>query len=267
MTIKLREHLFRGFFALAVAMALTSFLTLWSVGIPGMEAARASGLGNADPLVFYTVLAAACAGGLYALIVSSFLAIRSGKTVSVELFFFALWALCQAFELTKIVSVAFGTLGAGSGVYELATRVALTGRYCGAIAVFSGSLFAVGLKQERGIPILMVTLVSALLFASMHPLNSVGPGKDFLADRGIATLTEAFEAALALLAAINYLIAWRAGKDRAYVWTCIGLVLCIASSTVLKTVPNPLVAAASIPVLVFGTWLHIKSLHDYYLWR
>jgi hypothetical protein len=267
MTIKLREHLFRGFFALSVAMTLTSFLTLWFVGAEGIEHARTSGLGNADPRVFYTVLAAACASGLYALTVSAFLAMRSGKTVSVELFFFALWALCQAFELTKIVSVAFGTMGAGSGVYELATRAALAGRYCGAIAVFSGSLFAVGLKQERGIPILMVTLVSALLFASMHPLNSVGPGKDFLADRGIEPLTGALELSLTMLATVNYLIAWRAGKDRAYVWTCVGLVLCVAASAVLKTIPNPIVASASIPVLVFGTWLHIKSLHDYYLWR
>ena len=267
MTIKLREHLFRGFFALSIAMVASSMLTLWFIGGAGIDQVRASGLGNPDPMIFYTVLAAACASGLYALIVSAFLALRSGKTVSVELFFFSLWALCQAFELSRIVSVAFGTTGAGSGVYELATRVALAGRYCGAIAVFSGSLFAVGLKQERGIPILMVTLVSALLFASMHPLNSVGPGRDLLADRGIAPLTSAFELALALLAAINYLIAWRAGRDRAYVWTCIGLVMCVASATVLKTIQNPFIAAGSIPVLVVGTWLHIKSLHDFYLWR
>jgi len=157
--------------------------------------------------------------------------------------------------------------GAGSGAFELITRIALFGRYCGAIAVFAGSLFSIGLKQERTLPMFAMTVMVALFFASVHPLNSIGQGKDLLADRGIVALSRAFEISLALMAALDYLIGWRAGRDRVYLMAGLGLLACVAASSVIKASFLPLTAALAVPVLLFGTWLHLHSLHDYYLWR
>jgi uncharacterized membrane protein YgdD (TMEM256/DUF423 family) len=140
--------------------------------------------------------------------------------------------------------------------------VALFGHYCGAIAVFSGSLFSVGLKQERTLAMFAMTVMVALFFASVHPLNSIGQGKDLLADRGVVSLSRAFEISLALMAAVDYLIGWRASRDKSYMMAGLGILACVAASNVLKSSFQPLVA-----VLVFGTWLHLRSLHDYYLWR
>ena len=267
MTIKLRERLFWGFFSFSAAAFAAATLAAWSIGIDGWKRAIETGITGNRPAYFYTVVGAAFVCGLYAVIVLGFIAMRSGKTVSIEVFFFALWVFCQAFELAKVASLALGAGGAGSGAFELITRVALFGRYCGAIAVFSGSLFSVGLKQERTMPMFALTVMVAMFFASVHPLNSIGQGKDLLADRGVVSLSRAFEISLALMATVDYFIGWRVGRDRAYLTAGLGLVACVAASGILKDSYLPLTAALAVPVLVFGTWLHLHSLHDYYLWR
>ena len=267
MTIKLRERLFWGFSSVSAAALVAATLAAWSIGIADWKRAVEAGLTGDRPEYFYTVLGAAFACGLYAVIVLGFIAMRSGKTVSIEVFFFALWVFCQAFELAKVASVALGAGGAGSGAFELITRIALFGRYCGAIAVFAGSLFSVGLKQERTLPMFAMTVMVALFFASVHPLNSIGQGKDLLADRGVAALSRAFESSLVLMAAVDYFIGWRTGRDRAYLMAGLGIMACVAAAGILKTSFLPMVAVMAVPVLIFGTWLHLHSLHDYYLWR
>jgi len=240
---------------------------LWLSGNDNLERLRISGFGQSDPLAFYLVLATAGASGLYAAILTGLVALRSGKTVSVEIFFFALWAFCQSFELAKTGSLVLGIHSASSVAFEIVTRIALFGRYAGIIALFSGSLFSVGLKQERGMPALTTTVMAGLLFASIQPLNSVFPGADFLADRGMESLAGVFEMAVAAMAVVNYMIAWRSGKDRAYLTAGVGLVMCVLASLMLRDSPSPWTAALAVPVLAGGTWLHLKSLHDYYLWR
>lgn len=240
---------------------------LWISGFENLERLRVSGFGRSDTMAFYVVLAAACASGLYAAVITGLVALRSGKTVSVEIFFFALWAFCQSFELAKTGSLVLGIHGASSVAFEIVTRLALFGRYAGTIALFSGSLFSVGLKQERGMPVFATTLMAGLLFASIQPLNSVFPGVDFLADRGMESLATVFVAAVAAMAFVNYMIAWRSGKDKAYLTAGMSLVACVLASSMLKADPALWVVALAITVLAIGTMLHLKSLHDYYLWR
>jgi len=267
MTIKLRERLFWGFFAVSTAGLVVAGATLWSLGPDGIERLRLSGFANPDAPGFYTALASAFACGVYAVAVSGLIALRSGRSVSLEIFFFALWAFCQVFELAKIGSLALGSGGAGAGAYGVLTMIALFGRYSGTIAVFVGSLFSVGLKQERGIPAFSAVIMAGLLFATIHPLNSVVPGMDFLADRGVVRLEGLFQGSLLLLAMADYAMAWRSAKDKAYLVAGLGLALCVASSMALKAATSPWLAAAAAPTLAVGTWLYLKSLHDYYLWR
>jgi len=240
--------------------------TAWLVGLDGFNRLLAIGFGGVEQASFYVLLIAAGIGGLYAAVVSGLVAFRSGKTVSVEIFFFSLWAFCQTFELAKFGSAALGAT-AGAGSFELVTRVALFGRYAGTISVFSGSLFSIGLKQERGLPMFSVVMLAGLLFASVHPLNSVGPGRDFLADRGLVGLAGAFELTIVLMTLVNYLIAWRVGKDTAYLRAGAGVGICVVTAMMLRTTETLWIALGALPALAFGTWLHIKSLHDYYLWR
>ncbi len=267
MTIKLRGWLFWAFFAFSASSLILAVAAVWFMGAEGMENARMTGFGMTGTTVFYTMLAAAVASGLYAAAVSGLVAFKSGKTVSVEIFFFALWAFCQTFELARIASLALGVAGAGSVATGIATRIALFGRYTGTIAIFAGSLFSVGLKQERGMPILSAALLGGMLFASLQPLNSLAPGINFLAEQGVAPLALSFELALIAMALVDYAIAWRSGRDNAYLRAGLGIAVCFGSVLTLRTTLSPWMASAAVPFLALGTWLYIKSMHDYYLWR
>ncbi len=267
MTIKLRGRLFWGFCALSTSSFLLAGAALWISGFENLERLITSGFGHSDSVAFYLVLAAAGASGLYAAAITGMVAFRSGKTVSVEIFFFALWAFCQSFELAKAGSLVLSIHGASSVAFEIVTRLALFGRYVGTVALFSGSLFSIGLKQERGMPVLATSLMAGLLFASIQPLNSVFPGMDFLADRGMESLAGVFEVAVVAMAVLNYTVAWRSGKDRAFLTAGAGLVACVLATSLLRSSSLLWTIVLAIPILAGGTWLHLKSLHDYYLWR
>lgn len=271
MTIKLRERLFWGFFVVATVEIIGTAALVWSTG-PGVVGWIISDVAGASPALSspameFMTLGAAGLCGLYAMSVCGLVALRSGKTVSVEIFFFSFWAFCQSFELVKFVSVVLLAKGAGSGSLELITRIALFGRYGATMAVFAGSLFSAGLKSERGTPLFVAILLISLFFATMHPLNSIGPGIDFLADRGSMPLATAFQGALGILSMINYGLAWYVGKDRAYLVSAVGMILCVGAIAVLQTVLQIVVLAAVVPVLIAGTVIYIRSMHAYYLWR
>ncbi len=267
MTIRLRERLFRAFFVTAVSATMLAAAAVWIPGPDGLERVRAFAFPSLGAVGFYSALAASGVCAAYASIVSGLIVFRSGRTVSVEIFFFALWAFCQVFELARVGSVLLGMADANISAYSLMTRLALFGRYAGSIGLFAGSLFSVGLKQERAMPSMTFALMAGLLFASIHPLNSVSPGADLLADRGNETLARGFELAILALALIDYGLAWRSVKDKAYLLAAGGLAMCVAATTMLRAVAAPWAVAASVPILGVGTWLYIKSMHDYYLWR
>lgn len=266
MTIKLRERLFWGFFAASTLEVIGTVTLVWLVG-PGVIARIVPDIAGTTPATVYLELGTAGLCGLYAMIVSGIVALRSGKTVSLEIFFFAFWAFCQSFELVKFVSVILLAQGAGSGSFELATRVALFGRYGATMALFAGSLFSSGLKSERGTPLFLAILLAALFFATVHPLNSIGPGADLLADRGAMPLAQTFQAALVILAAIDYALAWYSSKDRAYLVSAAGMILCVVSIAVVQRSTHVVALAAVVPLLVIGTIAYIRSMHAYYLWR
>jgi hypothetical protein len=267
MTIRLRERLFRVFFVVAVSATGLAAAAVIIPGLDGLERIRSSAFPALGAVGFYSALAASGVCAAYASVVSGLIVFRSGRTVSVEIFFFALWAFCQAFELARIGSVVLGMVDANIGAYSLMTRVALFGRYAGSIGLFAGSLFSVGLKQERAMPSMAFALMAGLLFASIHPLNSVAPGADLLTDRGIEPLARGFELAILGLALIDYALAWRSVKDKAYLLAAGGLTLCVVATTMLRAIATPWAVGAAVPILGAGTWLYIKSMHDYYLWR
>lgn len=252
---------------LSLMALILALLSLWILGVDKLERVRAFEYENLDALAFYTVLSASVACGIFSVTVSLLIAIKSGKTVSVEIFFFALWALCQGFELVKVGSLALSSVGAGLDTFEIVTRAALFGRYTGTIAIFGGSLFSVGLRQERGLSVLAVTVLGGLLFASIHPLNSVGPGIDFLADRGVESLAAAFEIAVIVMALLNYAIAYRSSREKSHLHAGLGLTLCISASIVLRISSTTWIVVLGVPALGLGAWVYMKSLHDYYLWR
>jgi hypothetical protein len=123
------------------------------------------------------------------------------------------------------------------------------------------------LKQERGIPIFMATLMVSLFFASVHPLNSARPGIDLLADRGVPWLAFSFEVLMILLALLNYLMAWRNTRERENLVAAMCVLVCFSASTMIKGAQSALIAILAFAGLCVGTWIYMRTMHKYYLWR
>ncbi len=267
MTIKLRERLYWLFFFLSVAAILALGLAVLWVGPGAVERVRLSFYEDGSAVAFYTSASVALACALFGAALTAFVAMSSGKTVSVEILFFSLWALCQSLELARGFMLIVAAYGAGANLFAAITRVALLGRYLGTLALFAGSLFSVGLRQERSMPMLSGIVLAAMLFATLQPLNSVGPGDSLLLDRGLSTLAIVFELAVLGLALADYLVAWRSSKDKAYLHAGLGMAGAAGAALALKSTASPWIAIAALPVLVASAVTHTRSLHDYYLWR
>ncbi len=267
MTIKIRERLFSVFFASSLFLFGGAIAAVWFLRPDGLLSVLPSWKLDIPVVAFYTVIGSAVVSGLFAVVVTGLVTFKSGKTVSVEIFFFTLWAFCQVFELTKIGSLLLGSKLSNSLAYELVTRQALFGRYCAATALFSGSLFSAGLKQERGIPAFMATLMVSLFFSSVHPLNSSRPGLDMLADRGVPWLAFLFEVLMVLLALVNYLIAWRNSRERENLVAALCVSICFGASSLIKVAHSPLTAILAFAGLCAATWMYMRTMHSYYMWR
>lgn len=267
MTIKLRERLYWLFFLLSAAGILALGLAILWVGPSAIDRVRLSFFSGGSAASFYTIAAAAVACALFGATFTAFIAMNSGKTVSVEVFFFALWALSQSFELAKGFMLVVASRGAGADFFAAVTRAALFGRYLGTLAIFAGSLFSVGLRQERSMPVLSAIVLAAMLFATLQPLNSVGPGATILLDRGLAPVAVVFELAILGLAFADYLVAWRSSKDKAYLYAGLSVLGAATSAMALKASAYPWLAIAIFPIMVACAFMHTRSLHDYYLWR
>jgi hypothetical protein len=267
MTIKIRERLFSVFFASSLFLFGGAMAVVWFLGLDGLFLVPSGWKLEISAVAFYTVIGSAAVSGLFAVGVTGLVALKSGKTVSVEIFFFTLWAFCQVFELTKIGSLLLGSKLSNAFAYELVTRHALFGRYCAATAIFSGSLFSAGLKQERGIPVFMATLMVSLFFSSVHPLNSSRPGIDMLADRGVPWLAFLFEALMVALALVNYMMAWRNTRERENLVAALCVSVCFGASALIKVTQSPLTAILAFGALCVGTWMYMRTMHTYYLWR
>ena len=88
MTIKIRERLFSVFFASSLFLFGGAIAVVWFLGLDGLYQVLPGWRLEASPAAFYTVTGSAVVSGLFAVVVTGLVAFRSGKTVSVEIFFF-----------------------------------------------------------------------------------------------------------------------------------------------------------------------------------
>jgi hypothetical protein len=200
-------------------------------------------------------------------LIAGFMALRNGKTASPELFFFAIWAFCLGFEALRFFSLGLMIYGGSMGPLVFLTRVVLFGRYFGLLGLFMGSILAVGFRQERMAGVLLAAFLLALFFSSVQPVNSGVLAPDFLIDRGFGVLMSLFDSALIAMMLLNYLVAWRMNRDTAFLASGAGLALCVLAYLLLRSSYSPWFILPAIGFLVLGSWLHIKSMNGYYLWR
>lgn len=267
MTIKARESLVLSAFIVTAAGLLAFLAGLWLLRPSGLAASAERLPADLGGGSLYITIACIAAAGLYSAAILGILAFKAGKSVSIEIFFFALWSFSLGLELTRGAVPWLLTSGAGIDTLGLTTRVALFGRYLGLTGLFMGSLYAAGLQQERMEFTFGTAILASLFFASIHPLNTSVLETSLIVELGYGKLKRAFEALLLALVAANYLMAWRERKDRSFLVAGAGVLACAGGGIVLRGSPQPAIGILALLAMACGSWLHLKNLYDHYLWR
>ncbi|TFG82130.1 MAG: hypothetical protein E4H20_08310 [Spirochaetales bacterium] len=267
MTAKFRERLLKAmFFSACASSAGVTWLVWTGSGAGGGGAIRGlPPLQEAVPVYAATAGLVACV--LYALVLIGIIAFRAGKSASPEIFFFAVWAFGLSLELGQVMAIWMSYSGAALSTVSLSSRLALFGRYLSLMGLFMGSIFSVGLKQERMGLLLSAAILVALFFGTIHPLNVVTAETGVIVELGYGRLMRFFEISIMCLIGVNYTLAWRENRDKAFLRAGLGLALCVPAVWILRAVTSIPMVFAALPFLILGTWLYFKNLFVYYLWR
>lgn len=267
MTTSYRERALKAMFLLALLMvALVPFYLVSKVTFDDATLDRAGALFQGS-WAFYAQLLVIVFCVLYAIVMLGIIAFRAARSASLEIFFFSLWCLALCFELARAMSLWMALSGAGLSAVSIVERFAIFGRYLSFIALFIGSMFPAGLKIERSGVMFSAAIIAAMFFASIHPINQGNNGSLLVVGLGYSRLLRLLEISLALLTLANYGIAWKENRDKAFLRAGWGAALCIAGMWIGRSSLSMFASAAAIAGLCLGSWLYLKSMYAYYLWR
>ncbi len=213
------------------------------------------------------VLAICGALGLYSLGAGLWTLRAFKKSASYEILFFAVFIASIGLECSRSALVwAVGIEGA-SFASALISRIAYFGRWTGALALFTSSLYAAGLEYEKADWALIIILFLGLIMASLFPLNSGYLLENFTLRPGYhSVLLFVWYAALALSLA-NYFFAALLKGSRDYLWMGLGLVCLLIGRDILFFLTDGALALAGIFLLSTGTFIFLRRCFRRSLWQ
>jgi hypothetical protein len=211
-------------------------------------------------------VAAAALCSAYGIAVLFLLSFRYSRTVSMELYFFAFWALALAAEALRVESLRGALFGAPFPERGLVTRLLLSMRFLGIFSLFAGSLYSVGYSEDKqSVPIGAVILASLALGTGL-PINTGTFGADLLQRVGYSQLYGFLSAACLLGASANYALAARFTGEGGYNLAALGNALIFAGGLALRASRSPGTVVLGALGLAAGTVLFLRKIHAYYLW-
>ncbi len=227
-------------------------------GAAGPGIARYAGL----PALSSSVLCA-----VYGICVLFLLSFRYSRTVSMELFFFAFWALALAAEPLRLESLRGAVFGASFPERNIITRAIVSARFLGVFSLFAGSLYAVGFDSEKQETSISVVLLCSLALGTGLPVNTGSFGPDLLQRIGYGALQDFLSGACFLGACADYLLAVRVTGEKGYRAAALGCALTFLGGFLLRRSASMASVLAGAALLAFGTWFFIRKIHAYYLWQ
>ncbi len=189
------------------------------------------------------------------------------KTVSAEIFFFALWLATLSFESLKLVQLYLAVRGASDLALALVSKFYLCARILGYIVIFVSGLYASGMRNERHFSILAICAGIAIALVSSLPINTGIWERTLMFKVGYGRLIEGFTMAIIVITIIDYLIAVRVRGDKSYYLIALGIAAVMWGAHFASLDWSPLLSLTSLAVTSSGCVLYIWKLHTFYLWQ
>jgi len=189
------------------------------------------------------------------------------KTVSAEIFFFALWLATLSFESLRLVHLFLAVRGASDLALALVDKFYLCARILGYVVIFVSGLYASGMRNERHFSILAICAGITIALVSSLPINTGIWERTLMFKVGYGRLIEGFTMAIIAITIIDYLIAARVRGDKSYYLTSLGIAAVMWGAHFASLDWSPLLSIVSLAAMSGGCVLYIWKLHTFYLWQ
>jgi len=189
------------------------------------------------------------------------------KTVSAEIFFFALWLATLSFESLRLVHLFLAVRGASDLALALVDKFYLCARILGYVVIFVSGLYASGMRNERHFSILAICAGITIALVSSLPINTGIWERTLMFKVGYGRLIEGFTMAIIAITIIDYLIAARVRGDKSYYLTSLGIAAVMWGAHFASLDRSPLLSIVSLAAMSGGCVLYIWKLHTFYLWQ
>ncbi|MCE1195451.1 hypothetical protein LWX53_03000 [bacterium] len=275
MTLKTRRRTYWILFGISVAMSLAgaifAVLLAASKSVPIFLIER--GIYAVHPFLklrptsLTLSIVDALALSFFAAAAGAFILRTFRKTVSAEIFFFALWLTTLSFESLRLVHLFLAARGASDLALALIDKSYLCARILGFILIFVSGLYASGMRNERHFSILAICAGIAIALISSLPVNTGIWEWNLMFKVGYGNLIEGFSMAIIFITIIDYLIAVRVRGDKSYYLTALGIAMVMWGAHFASLDWSPLLSLSSLAVMSAGCVLYIWKLHTFYLWQ
>jgi hypothetical protein len=188
------------------------------------------------------------------------------KTASPEIFFLAFFLLAFCLESVRLFYPVSFLINTDYNFYMLLTRLVLFSRLAGLAFLFTTSLFTGGFSSQRIGFILGLCVLIAAVVASRLMIKPSGLGRDFLFPYGYSTLTIFGLILIQVVGLITIILSGSVHKERRYIaLSAAYAALCLGQAGIYLCRSIPF-CIGSIILLVLGTAVYSRNLHNAYLW-
>lgn len=204
---------------------------------------------------------------IFALMCLVYVLIAFEKTQTVEITFFAAFALASSLEAFRVFMPLYGLWQNANFYAETISRVTLFSRFLSMLLLLASCIFTTGKSiQQIGASIFLLAFFS-LSLSKIIPINTGVFLSNFTMQSGYMGSVTFLLMTLGTLSALSYLILGITRAVPEYVSAAWGITLLLAGYTLLGMCDSWAFLVAGIAFFFWGAWIYLNRIHRYYLWQ
>ena len=188
------------------------------------------------------------------------------KTQSPEILFIGLFIISLSCEFTRIIIPLRNVFQFPSVYLIVAVRVLLFSRYFGLFSIFTASIFAAGLDEQKQKNAILILILAAMIIALNVPVDILVWDSSLKTINGYNSMFIIVETGILIITVTTFIISAHTRSTGDYVFIGIGSFLAIAGRDILLSSDTWYTLIPGLLILVGGTWFICSKLHRIYLW-
>jgi hypothetical protein len=189
------------------------------------------------------------------------------KTQTVEITFFAAFALASSLEAFRVFIPLYGLWHNASFYAETLSRLTLFSRFLSILLILASCIFTTGKSiQQIGASIFLLAFFS-LSISKVIPINTGAVVSNFTMQSGYPGSIMFLLMTLGALSALSYLILGITRTIPEYISAAAGITLLLAGYMLLALCDSWMFLIAGSVLFFWGAWIYLNKIHRYYLWQ